>query len=114
MSSSARADAYRARHATCCSPHQPRLGAVAGSLRPWCGEELRFPDTRLCIEAAIAGMGVALVEARHVEKELHDRRLVAPLGFTAFSEGLAAVPTSDRAGLPVGKVFVEWLRDELS
>lgn len=75
--------------------------------------ELSFPHTHLCIEAALAGLGAALVERRLVREELASGRLVAPCSFVGFPEGLAAVPTSDRAASPAAVAFLAWLRESL-
>jgi DNA-binding transcriptional LysR family regulator len=75
--------------------------------------ELRFPHTHLCIEAALAGLGVALVEQRMVGEDLAAARLVAPCGFTAFAEGLAAIPASERAASRAAQAFVAWMSEEL-
>ncbi|MFC7688743.1 LysR substrate-binding domain-containing protein [Paeniroseomonas aquatica] len=77
------------------------------------GRELSFPHTHLCIEAALAGLGVALVERRLVREELAAGRLEAPCSFVDFPEGLAAVPTSDRAAAPAAAAFLAWLRQSL-
>ena len=77
-------------------------------------DEIRFPHTHLLIEAAAAGLGVALVEWRHVKEEIASGRLVAPLGFVALPSGLAAVPTSARAAGAAGRAFVSWIRETLS
>jgi len=75
--------------------------------------ELRFPHTHLCIEAALSGLGVALVESRMVREDLGAGRLIAPCGFVAFEDGLAIVPTSDRASSPAAKAFIAWITQEL-
>jgi DNA-binding transcriptional LysR family regulator len=75
--------------------------------------ELRFPHTHLCIEAAIAGLGVAMVERRLVADDISTGRLVAPCGFTGFAEGWAAMPFSERAETPAAHAFVAWLRTTL-
>jgi DNA-binding transcriptional LysR family regulator len=75
--------------------------------------ELRFPHTHLCIEAAIAGLGIAMVERRLVTDDISTGRLVAPCGFTGFAEGWAAVPFSERAATPAAHAFVAWLRTTL-
>ena len=85
---------------------QAGLGVEAGS-------ELGFPHTHLCVEAALAGLGVALVERRLVQDELATERLVAPCSFVDFPDGLAAVPTSDRAASPAAGAFLAWLRRSL-
>lgn len=78
------------------------------------GAELRFPHTHLCIEAALSGLGVALVERRMVQEDLAAGRLIAPCGFVPFGDGLAIVPTSDRAGSPAAKAFIAWIEQELA
>ncbi len=78
-----------------------------------CRDELRFPHTHLCIEAALAGLGLALVEQRLVREELAAGRLHAPCGFVPFPEGLAALPTSPRANSPAARAFLDWLRGTL-
>jgi LysR family glycine cleavage system transcriptional activator len=75
--------------------------------------ELRFPHTHLCIEAALAGLGVALVERRMVADDITAARLVAPCGFTPFAEGIAAIPASERATSKAARAFVDWMAEEL-
>jgi DNA-binding transcriptional LysR family regulator len=75
--------------------------------------ELSFPHTHLCIEAALAGLGVALVERRLVRDELTSGRLAAPCSFAGFPDGLAAVPTSERAASPAAGAFLVWLGESL-
>lgn len=76
--------------------------------------ELSFPHTHLCIEAALSGLGVALIERRMVQDDLAAGRLVAPCGFVAFADGLAAVPASERATAPAAQAFMAWMTEELS
>lgn len=76
--------------------------------------ELSFPHTHLCIEAALSGLGVALVERRMVADDLAAGRLIAPCGFTPFADGLAAVPASERAASPAARAFVTWIAGELA
>jgi DNA-binding transcriptional LysR family regulator len=77
------------------------------------GTELRFPHTHLCIEAAVAGLGMAMVERRLVMDDMATGRLVAPCGFTSFTAGWAAIPFSERAETPAARAFVAWLRTTL-
>lgn len=76
------------------------------------GGEISFPHTHLCIEAALSGLGVALVERRLVRRELDEGQLVAPWGFAALPFGLMALPASRP---PPAKLddFISWLRDRL-
>jgi DNA-binding transcriptional LysR family regulator len=76
--------------------------------------ELNFPHTHLCIEAAVSGLGVALVEQRMVRDDLVAGRLIAPCGFVPFADGLAAVPASERAASPAARAFIAWIMEELS
>ncbi|MBS0220385.1 MAG: hypothetical protein JSR91_06550 [Proteobacteria bacterium] len=75
--------------------------------------ELRFPHTHLCIEAALAGLGVALVERRMVADDIATSKLVAPCGFAPFAEGLAAIPASERAASKAARSFIVWISEEL-
>lgn len=80
------------------------------------GNGLAFPHTHLCIQAALAGLGVALVEQRLVRSELDTGALVAPFGFTAFDGGLMAVPAERQARVGMQAdiaAFVDWLRGRL-
>lgn len=77
-------------------------------------EELTFPHTHLCIEAATSGLGVALVEKRMVADDIRNKRLVAPVGFTALPEKLAAVPASGRPLNDAARAFITWLSRELA
>lgn len=56
---------------------------------------------------------MALVEWRLVRDELAAGRLIAPCGFVAFDDGLAAIPTSTRAESAAGRAFIAWLRETL-
>lgn len=73
--------------------------------------ELReYPHHILALEAAAAGMGMALTERRLAAQDLELGRLEAPLGFVTVQDGfLAALPRtpSEAAGQ-----FLEWLRGE--
>ena len=78
------------------------------------GAELRFPHTHLCIEAALSGLGMALVERRMVRDDLDAARLVAPCGFVPFADGIAAVPASERATSPAACAFIDWITEALT
>ncbi|MFC4276369.1 LysR substrate-binding domain-containing protein [Achromobacter aloeverae] len=75
--------------------------------------EITFPHTHLCIEAATAGLGVALVERRLVRRELEDGTLVAPRGFVEFDDGMMALPAQGRPLSREGQALVDWLRSAL-
>ncbi|SAI69401.1 LysR family transcriptional regulator [Bordetella ansorpii] len=75
--------------------------------------ELRFPHTHLCIEAAVAGLGVALAERRMARRELDEGTLVAPYGFVMFPVALRAVPMDERPLSAAARAFVDWMRQAL-
>ncbi|WP_408588820.1 LysR substrate-binding domain-containing protein [Paraburkholderia tropica] len=74
---------------------------------------MTFPHTHLCIEAALSGLGVALVEKRLVRKELREGQLIAPWGFAKFPFGLMALPAADRMLPAEIETFTAWLRMRL-
>lgn len=87
--------------------------AAAGIAVDW-DEERSFPHTHLCLEAALTGVGVALVEQRMAADDLAAGRLRAPLGFQPFPQGLAAIPAGEGEMSPQAADFVSWLRAALS
>jgi DNA-binding transcriptional LysR family regulator len=66
-----------------------------------------FPNTSLCIEAAVAGLGAAIVERRLVERELAAGALTAPAGFAVWPGGFVAIAPR-RPRRPVA-AFLDWL-----
>lgn len=76
------------------------------------GSALTFPHTHLCIQAALSGLGVALIEQRLIQAELAAGTLVAPFGFTAFEGGLMAVPAARQVRADMAG-FVDWMRARL-
>ncbi|ANN70653.1 LysR family transcriptional regulator [Bordetella bronchialis] len=88
---------------------QARTGRSAAG-----GDTLSFPHTHLCIEAALSGLGVALVEQRLIARELADGRLVAPYGTVSFDGGLCALPAAGRPLPGQADAFIAWLRLALS
>ncbi len=77
------------------------------------GDVLEFPHTHLCIEAALSGLGVALVETRLIARELAEGSLVAPYGSVEFDGGLRALPAPGRRMNGQAEAFVAWLRGAL-
>jgi DNA-binding transcriptional LysR family regulator len=75
---------------------------------------LAFPHTHLCIEAALSGLGVALVERRLIARELREGRLAAPFGAVDFDGGLRALPAAGRPLSPQAQAFIDWLRGALA
>jgi DNA-binding transcriptional LysR family regulator len=86
---------------------------VSGFEARW-SDELTFPHTHLCLEAAISGLGVALIDPRLIREDLARGRLVAPCGFANFPEGLMALPTSDRSASAPARAFLDWLTEALA
>ncbi|WP_248310135.1 LysR substrate-binding domain-containing protein [Bosea sp. WAO] len=76
--------------------------------------ERGFPHTHLCIEAAAAGLGLALVEQRMVTEELASGRLIAPCGFAPFPDKLSAIPMGARGQTKTARMFVDWLTATLT
>ncbi|MDD2018028.1 LysR substrate-binding domain-containing protein, partial [Pseudomonas putida] len=77
------------------------------------GDVLEFPHTHLCIEAALSGLGVALVETRLIARELAEGSLVAPYGSVEFDDGLRALPAAGRRMNGQAEAFLAWLRGAL-
>jgi DNA-binding transcriptional LysR family regulator len=77
------------------------------------GDTLAFPHTHLCIEAALSGLGVALVEQRLISREISEGRLVAPFGTMTFGS-LCALPAPGRSLPAQADAFIEWLRSSLT
>lgn len=75
---------------------------------------LSFPHTHLCIEAAMAGMGVALVDRRLVARELAQKTLVAKFGFVKYEPGFAAIPSAHKPMTPQTQLFLDWLASALN
>jgi len=82
-------------------------------LRLTADRRLSFPHTHLGIEAALSGMGVALVERRLIGRELAQGTLVAPFGFANFPDGLAAI-VSEGTPAPHVTLFLAWIEQALN
>lgn len=76
--------------------------------------ELSFPHSNLCIGAAVAGMGVTLIEYRLVRDELARGQLVSPLGVLNVPNGFVARPNPLREMSEAAATFLTWLRDTLA
>jgi DNA-binding transcriptional LysR family regulator len=75
---------------------------------------ISFPHSHLCIEAAVSGLGVALIERRLAARELAESRLVALGDAVAFEDGFAAIPHPVRVMSQEARLFVDWLRAEMA
>jgi len=114
----ARIDADGGLSATCRIVHEHTsrawdLWARRAGREAAAASTMAFPHSHLCIEAAAAGLGVALVERRLVERELAEGRLVALGEAVRFDEGFAAIPHAVRPLSPAARLFVDWLASEL-
>lgn len=96
------------------TPHSwPAWEATAG-WRLEARRDLAFPHNGLCIEAALSGLGLAVVEQMLVRDDLAAGRLVAPCGFHRFPDGFAALPAADRPLSPAAAAFIDWPRRMLA
>lgn len=71
--------------------------------------DVEYPHHFMALEAAAAGLGVALAEKRLVASDLAIGRLVAPLGFGAVEGGLQAVVTPRARDRPKTVALLNWL-----
>ncbi len=71
----------------------------------------RFDHLSLLLEAAAAGLGVAIAPALLVERELSQGRLIAPLGFGPSGAVFAFCTMSGRSDKALGSLR-EWLKKE--
>ncbi len=82
------------------------------------GRQLHSPEIRehphhiLALEAAAAGMGMALTERRLVAQDLEQGRLIAPLGFVHGRDGFLAALPNHRTAPETANLFLQWLKQE--
>ncbi|MBT8155542.1 LysR family transcriptional regulator [Epibacterium ulvae] len=82
------------------------------------GRQIHSPEMRehphhiLALEAAAAGMGMALTERRLVAQDLEQGRLIAPLGFVHGKDGFLAALPNHRPAPQAAELFLDWLRQE--
>ncbi|MDF7647700.1 LysR substrate-binding domain-containing protein [Erwiniaceae bacterium L1_54_3] len=80
------------------------LNAVAGP---------RFDLFSMLIEAAVAGMGVALVPSAYVKSELASGSLCIPWTHAVRGNRVNVVTLADEVADPAREVFVQWLLEEV-
>lgn len=71
-----------------------------------------YPHHLLALEAAAAGLGVGLAEARLVAEDLASQKLTAPFGFKEVSGGLRAVILPRGRKKTSVRSLLSWLRTE--
>ena len=76
--------------------------------------QISFPHTHLCLQAAAAGMGVAIAARRLAGADLAAGRLVAAAEFASFPDGFAAIPHRTRPLSSQARTFLDWLATELA
>ncbi|TNC15060.1 LysR family transcriptional regulator [Methylobacterium terricola] len=106
------AAAARIRHEY--TPHAWPAWETAAGWRIAAERDLAFPHNGLCIEAALSGLGLAVVEQMLVRDDLAAGRLLAPCGFHRFPDGFAVLPAADRPLSPAAAAFIDWLRRMLA
>ncbi len=76
--------------------------------------EVIHPHHMLALEAAAAGLGVALAEHRLVAQDLAQGRLIAPLGFVTVPGGFKAVVTPRATRRPAAGLLLDWLARQVA
>ncbi|MGQ3116351.1 MAG: transcriptional regulator GcvA [Hydrogenophaga sp.] len=88
--------------------------ALAGlaKLRPQ--RNLSFENSSLAIQAAVDGLGVAVVQCEYVKEALKTGTLVAPFELAARSDtGYYLVWSSQRRATPAFQSFLHWVQEEV-
>lgn len=101
-------------HAVRRMDNWPRWLDLAGQpgLKPQ--RSLSFETSSLAIQAAIDGLGVAIVQRAYVAELLKVGALVAPFDLVAHSDmGYYLVWATTRRATPAFRAFLEWVRQEV-
>ncbi|MGE8318775.1 MAG: LysR substrate-binding domain-containing protein [Comamonas sp.] len=107
------ADAPRALHArTRPLAWKQWLAAHPAALR--LGPPQHFEHFYLCLQAAGAGLGVALGSAYMVEDDCRDGRLAAPFGFAGDGSEYVLLSPTPIAADARRTALLDWLRDEMA
>ncbi len=96
------------------APHTWDRWSELSAIRLTAEHDVVYPHTFLALEAAIAGLGIAMAERRLVEGELEAGSLVAPFGFLQVKGGFGAIVTPRGAGQPKLHAVLDWLQEELN
>lgn len=92
----------------------PRWLALAGmtDLRPQ--RSMSFENSSLAIQAAVDGLGVAVVQCEYVREPLKTGALVAPFSLAARSDsGYYLVWSAMRRATPAFQSFLRWVQKEV-
>jgi len=75
----------------------------------------RFDTFYLCIRAAIAGCGIALIPRYLVAEELSEGKLVVALDHPVASNGRHFIAHAEHAAeVPKIRAFVQWIRERVA
>lgn len=91
------------------APHTWDSWSALSGIHVLAEHDQSFPHSFLALEAAAAGMGIAMAERRLVEVELAQGRLVAPFGFHTIEQGLGAIVTQRGRGRAKVDALLDWL-----
>ena len=86
--------------------------AAASTPLPKLRRRQRFPHVYFMLEAAVAGLGVAIASRALVEADLKARRLVAPFGFVPSGLSYYLIYPAHRGHNPDIAAFRDWFLDE--
>lgn len=86
--------------------------AAASVALPKLRRPQRFPHVHFMLEAAVAGLGVAIASRALVEDDLKGGRLVAPLGFVPSGVSYHLIYPAYRKRDPDIVAFRDWFLDE--
>lgn len=96
-------------HTTSCPEAWPAWGEAQGLDGTLFAAGRQFDHLPLMLEAAAAGLGIAVAPALLVAREIESRRLAAPFGFLACGASFACCILKARAEQPELRSLCEWL-----
>lgn len=82
-------------------------------LAPWKTDRIQYEHFYLCIQAALAGQGLALASFFMVQDELSSRNLVAPLGFVQDGSRYCLLSSRPLEEDPKRQRFASWVKQEM-
>ncbi|RZF24895.1 hypothetical protein EVC45_36420 [Paraburkholderia sp. UYCP14C] len=87
----------------------PSWGELQGLDDPGFAKGRQFDHLPLMLEAAAAGLGIAVAPSILVAREIESQRLLAPFGFVACGASFACCVLKARAEQPELRSLCEWL-----